>query len=53
MILQVHDELIFEVVPKELEMLKEIVVHEMANAVKLDVPLKVDCGTGGNWLEAH
>jgi len=53
MILQVHDELIFEVVPKELEMLKEIVVHEMANAVKLDVPLKVDCGTGWNWLEAH
>ena len=53
MILQVHDELIFEVVPSELEKLKEMVVHEMANAVKLDIPLKVDCGTGKNWLEAH
>jgi DNA polymerase-1 len=53
MILQVHDELIFEVVPGELERLKKMVVHEMANAVKLDIPLKVDCGTGKNWLEAH
>jgi DNA polymerase I len=53
MILQVHDELIFEVVPAELENLKEMVVNEMANAVKLDIPLKVDCGTGKNWLEAH
>jgi DNA polymerase-1 len=53
MILQVHDELIFEVVPAELEKLKELVVHEMTNAVKLDIPLKVDSGTGNNWLEAH
>jgi DNA polymerase I len=53
MILQVHDELIFEVVPRELERLKKMVVHEMSDAVKLDVPLKVDCGTGKNWLEAH
>jgi DNA polymerase-1 len=53
MILQVHDELIFEVVPHELDRLKEMVVHEMSDAVKLDVPLKVDCGTGKNWLEAH
>ena len=53
MILQVHDELIFEVVPGELEKLKEMVVHEMSDAAKLDVPLKVDCGTGKNWLEAH
>lgn len=53
MILQVHDELIFEVVPRELERLKEMVVHEMSDAVKLDIPLKVDCGTGKNWLEAH
>jgi DNA polymerase-1 len=53
MILQVHDELIFEVVPGELERLKKMVVYEMANAVKLDIPLKVDCGTGKNWLEAH
>lgn len=53
MILQVHDELIFEVVPNELERLRDMVIHEMTNAVKLDIPLKVDCGTGRNWLEAH
>jgi DNA polymerase-1 len=53
MILQVHDELIFEVVPQEMEKLKEMVVREMTHAVKLDIPLKVDCGTGKNWLEAH
>jgi DNA polymerase-1 len=53
MILQVHDELIFEVVPGELERLKKMVIHEMSDALKLDVPLKVDCGTGKNWLEAH
>ncbi len=52
LILQVHDELIFEVVPEELERLKEMVIHEMTNAVVLDVPLKVDWGTGKNWLEA-
>ncbi|MDQ1296653.1 MAG: polymerase, partial [Bacteroidota bacterium] len=53
MILQVHDELIFEAVIQELEKLKEMVIYEMSNAAKLDVPLKVDCGTGKNWLEAH
>jgi DNA polymerase-1 len=53
MILQVHDELIFEVVPGELDKLQEMVVHEMASAVRLDIPLQVDCGTGKNWLEAH
>ena len=53
MILQVHDELIFEVKPEEMESLKRIVVEEMQNAVKLDVPLLVECGTGQNWLEAH
>ncbi len=53
MILQVHDELIFEVVPPELEKLKELVIYEMTNAVKLDIPLKVDWGTGKNWMEAH
>ncbi len=53
MILQVHDELIFEVVPGELEKLREIVIFEMSNAVKMDIPLKVDWGTGKNWLEAH
>lgn len=53
MILQVHDELIFEVVPGELDRLQEMVVREMSNAAKLAVPLKVDYGTGRNWLEAH
>lgn len=53
MILQVHDELIFEVPASELEKLTELVVYEMSNAVKLDIPLKVDWGTGNNWFEAH
>jgi DNA polymerase-1 len=53
MILQVHDELIFEADLNELDSLKEMVIHEMSNAVRLDVPLKVDWGTGKNWLEAH
>jgi len=53
MILQVHDELIFEVEIQELEKLKEMVLYEMSNAVKLDIPLKVDWGTGNSWFEAH
>ena len=53
MILQVHDELIFEVISDEFEKLKEMVLFEMSNAVKLDIPLKVDWGTGNNWFEAH
>jgi DNA polymerase-1 len=53
MILQVHDELIFEVLTPELEKLKNMVLYEMSNAVKLDVPMKVDWGTGKNWFEAH
>ena len=53
MILQVHDELIFEVPADELERLKDLVLYEMSDAVKLNVPLKVDCGTGNNWFEAH
>jgi DNA polymerase I len=53
MILQVHDELIFEVLTSELEQLKELVLFEMSNAVTLDIPLKVDWGTGNNWFEAH
>ena len=53
MILQVHDELIFETVNSELEKLKDLVIFEMSNAVKLDIPLKVDWGTGNNWFEAH
>lgn len=53
MILQVHDELIFDAVKSELESLTQMVVHEMTDAVKLDVPLAVDWGTGNNWFEAH
>jgi DNA polymerase-1 len=53
MILQVHDELIFEVLISELEKLRDLVLLEMSNAVKLDIPLKVDWGTGNNWFEAH
>ena len=53
MILQVHDELVFDVPEKEIDMLSDIVVSEMQNAVKLDVPLTVDWGMGRNWLEAH
>jgi DNA polymerase-1 len=53
MILQVHDELIFEVEISELEKLKEMVIREMSGAAVLDVPLTVDCGTGNNWFEAH
>lgn len=53
MILQVHDELIFEAELSELEKLKEMVIYEMSNAARLDVPLKVDWGTGKNWFEAH
>ncbi len=53
MILQVHDELIFETFEPELEKLRDMVIYEMSNAAKLDVPLKVDSGTGRNWLEAH
>lgn len=53
MILQVHDELNFNVPMDELEVVKEIVTEEMENAYKLSVPLKTDCGWGKNWLEAH
>jgi DNA polymerase-1 len=53
MILQVHDELIFEVLNSELEKLKDLVLFEMSNAVRLDIPLIADWGTGNNWFEAH
>ena len=53
MILQVHDELVFEVPKKEVADVKEMVVYEMEHAMDLSVPLKVDVGVGANWLEAH
>ena len=53
MILQVHDELNFSVLPEELDTLKKIVVDCMQNVAQLRVPLIVDCGVGANWVEAH
>lgn len=53
MILQVHDELNFNVLHDELERVTKIVVEEMESAYQLTVDLKVDSGTGANWLEAH
>lgn len=51
MLLQVHDELVFEVPPDELEGVQAVVRNEMENAAQLSVPLVVDMGTGANWLE--
>lgn len=53
MILQVHDELNFEVYRDEIEPVKKIVKQEMEHAINLDVPLTVEMDTGNNWLEAH
>jgi len=53
MILQVHDELNFNVIESEMAQVQSIVIEEMENAYKLAVPLKADCGKGKNWLEAH
>jgi len=53
MIMQVHDELVFEVPKNELEQMKNLVRSEMENAISLKVPIKVDMGAATNWLEAH
>ena len=53
MVLQVHDELVFDAVPEEIVALEEIVVEKMQNVIELSVPLTVDCNYGKNWLEAH
>jgi len=53
MTMQVHDELNFTVPNSEIEVVKKVVVDEMENAIKLQVPLIADCGVGSNWLEAH
>ena len=53
MIMQVHDELNFNVPETEVERVREIVVSEMQNAVRLSIPLIAECGVGRNWLEAH
>ena len=53
MILQVHDELNFDVLPNEIEQLRSIVKEEMEHVAVLKVPLTIEMGVGGNWLEAH
>jgi DNA polymerase-1 len=53
MILQVHDELVFDVNKQELDDIKQLVIEAMEKAYPLSVPLLAECGTGNNWLEAH
>jgi len=53
MILQVHDELVFDALKEELDILKPMVLEGMQNAIPLDVPVLVEMNTGANWLEAH
>jgi len=53
MILQVHDELVFEVPISEIEKMTNLVRENMEDAMQLRVPIKVEIGTGNNWLEAH
>ena len=53
MILQIHDELVFEVPEDEIETVKQLVKEEMEGVTKLSIPLKVDIGIGKNWAEAH
>ena len=53
MILQIHDELVFDTTPAEVERLEAIVKEEMENVIELSIPLTVECNHGHNWLEAH
>lgn len=53
MIMQVHDELVFDVPKAEVEVFKDIIMHRMTTAIELSVPLVVEIGEGNNWLEAH
>jgi DNA polymerase-1 len=53
MLLQIHDELVFETPAGEVQDLAAVVVHEMTTALKFDVPLKVDVAAGGNWLDVE
>ena len=53
LLLQVHDELVFDVHLAELDIVKEIVSSNMENSIEIDIPLKVDIGHGDNWLVAH
>ena len=53
MLLQVHDELVFDVHHSELEAIQTMIKYEMEHAVSLEVPLTVEIGVGKDWLEAH
>ncbi len=53
MILQIHDALLFDAYPEEVESLMKVIKEEMENVIKLSVPLTVECNYGNNWLEAH
>ena len=53
MVLQIHDELVFDAIKEEVETLCKIVKEEMENVTALSVPLTVECNYGSNWLEAH
>ena len=53
MVLQIHDELLFDVPRDEVEQVKEIARREMESAMDVGVPLEVSVGVGENWLEAH
>lgn len=53
MIMQVHDELVFDVHKDEVDLMKENVIHLMKSAVSMEVPMEVEAGVGNNWLEAH
>ena len=53
MVLQVHDELVFDLVPDEETRLRSLVTEGMTGALALQVPVQVEIGVGANWLEAH
>jgi DNA polymerase-1 len=53
MVLQVHDELVFDVISGKEDRLAAIVIEEMENVIKLSVPITVECKYGKNWIEAH
>ena len=53
MLLQVHDELVFDVHQSEIDLMKELIYNKMTQAVDMGVPMEVEVGMGKNWLEAH
>lgn len=53
MTMQVHDELVFDVLKSEVDAMKKIITHRMKNAIKTTVPIEIEIGEGNTWLEAH